>query len=108
MKTRAFLLMVVLMWMAWPTWTLGVDTETLLVIEPGPGNPRNSEGDIVAVRITRSGTFKGKWGDIEPTGEHYAISAFYMLRIEDGMIAENWYLLDTVAIQKALGTYGKA
>jgi len=66
-----------------------------------------AEGDLVVCRITRSGTFSGKIGDREPTGNSASISGFHMARIENGMIAELWYLFDTVAWQKWFGTYGK-
>ena len=33
--------------------TAGAEMESLLVIEPGPENPRNSEGDIIELRDGR-------------------------------------------------------
>ena len=66
-----------------------------------------AEGDKVMVRLTRSGTFEGKWGEVEPTGNYLSAEGYHLARIEDGMIAELWYLFDTVAEEKWSGTYGK-
>jgi sialidase-1 len=37
----------------WPAMVVGGEIETLLVIEPGQGNPRNSEGDIIELKDGR-------------------------------------------------------
>jgi hypothetical protein len=37
----------------WPAFVVGAEVETLLVIEPGEGNPRNSEGDIIELKDGR-------------------------------------------------------
>lgn len=52
-----------------------------------------AEGDFVTCRITRTGTFTGKFGDTEFTGERFHRSGFHMLRIEDTRIAECWYVM---------------
>ena len=44
-----------------------------------------AEGDKVVIRMTRSGTFEGKWFESE---------GYHLARIEDGKIAELWYLFD--------------
>jgi len=36
-----------------PGLAAGADAQTLLVIDPGPGNPRNSEGDIIQLKDGR-------------------------------------------------------
>ena len=66
-----------------------------------------AEGDLVVIRSTRSGTFTEEYGNLEPTGNYASFSIFMMLRIEDGKLAECWYLADTVALEKWTGTYGK-
>ena len=59
-----------------------------------------AEGNLVAFRATRSGTNK-------KNGNHGSVPSFHLFRIENGKIAEYWWLLDTVAAQKFYGTYGK-
>jgi hypothetical protein len=53
MKTRTNCLIAVLILAGWPSLVFGGGKETLLVIEPGKENPRNSEGDIIELKDGR-------------------------------------------------------
>jgi sialidase-1 len=53
MKTRIILLMFLIILSKQPAMAISGDMETLLVIEPGKDNPRNSEGDIIELKNRR-------------------------------------------------------
>ena len=50
--------------------------------------------DLIAVRLTDTGTPEKEWLGIEPTGKSMSISEFAFYRVRDGKIAEMWFLLD--------------
>ena len=53
MKTYTISLIFIVVMMELPASTFGAEKETLLIIEPGQGNPRNSEGDIIELKDGR-------------------------------------------------------
>jgi hypothetical protein len=53
MKTRIHYLIALVISAVWVTSVIAVDSESLLVIEPGKDNPRNSEGDIIELKDGR-------------------------------------------------------
>ena len=61
-----------------------------------------AEGDKVAVRLSIRGTFKGKFGDFEPTGKQINMTAAYFYRFKDGKEAEVTPV-DPHALYRALG-----
>jgi predicted ester cyclase len=61
-----------------------------------------AEGDKVAVRLTFRGTFKGKFGDLEPTGKQITVTAAYFYRFKDGKEMEVTPV-DPGALGRALG-----
>lgn len=62
-----------------------------------------AEGDKVAVRITMSGTHKGSFMGIPPTGKHVSFTGMYIARIADGKIVEHWGEEDGVSLLQQLG-----
>ena len=42
------------------------------------------EGEKLAVRLSFTGTFKGKFGDMEPTGKQINMKSAYFYRFENG------------------------
>ncbi len=62
-----------------------------------------AEGDMVAVFYTVSGTFKGKYGDISPTGKKFSIPAAILARFKDGKQVEAWPFMDSLAFYQQLG-----
>ncbi len=61
------------------------------------------EGDWLAARITYSGTFKGKWGNIEPTGRHFSMTRAVFNRFKDGKLVEGVPYVDTVKFYQQIG-----
>ena len=62
-----------------------------------------AEKDKVWVRTTITGTHKGEYRGVEPTGEKISISAVDIWRIADGKIVEAWAVDDLLDFYKKLG-----
>lgn len=62
-----------------------------------------AEGDRVATLKTFSGTHKGEFIGIPPTGKHVAFDVFDMLRIRDGKLVEHWNVVDMAGMWQQLG-----
>lgn len=62
-----------------------------------------AEGDKVAVRMTATGTQTGEWMGFAPTNKFYSITEFFILRVEDGKIAEYWGVKDGLGQFQQLG-----
>ena len=66
-----------------------------------------AQGDLVAVRFTRTATFDAKWRDLEPTRRTDSVSMFQLVRIAGDQIAESWLVWDSARLEKLLGIYGR-
>lgn len=92
-------------------WPKGPDGLKMLVREWRTGFPDMSEtiddmiaeGDRVVGRFTLTGTHRGPFFGIEPTGRRLEITGIDIVRFEDGRIAEWWYSEDTLGILRQLG-----
>jgi len=62
-----------------------------------------AEGDKVAVRYTMTGTFKGKFGDIEPTGKQINMTSAYFYRFKGGKEVEALPFVDMLAFYQQSG-----
>ncbi len=62
-----------------------------------------AEGDEVAARITMRGTHTGQFLTIPPTGKRVEFSGMYIVRVENGKIAEHWGEEDSVSLLAQLG-----
>ncbi len=62
-----------------------------------------AEGDKAAARITMRGTHRGEFIGIAPTGKRVEFSGMYIVRIENGKIAEHWGEEDSVSLLTQLG-----
>jgi steroid delta-isomerase-like uncharacterized protein len=62
-----------------------------------------AEGDLVVARWTMSGTHRGSWGAVEPTGRSVRFSGVNFFRIAEGRIAEIWNLRDDLGLREQLG-----
>jgi len=61
-----------------------------------------AEGDTVAVRYSASGTHKGEYHDVEPTGHEVEWTGMAMYRLEDDEIAEFLHKLEGVTLKRLL------
>ncbi len=62
-----------------------------------------AEGDKVACRYTITGTHKGEYQGIPPTGNKMTIQVINIFRIADGKIAEWWSQFNTLGMMQQLG-----
>ena len=61
------------------------------------------EGEKLAVRLNFTGTFKGKFGDMEPTGKQFNMTAAYFYRFENGKEVEALPFSDMLNFYQQLG-----
>ena len=66
-----------------------------------------AEGDLVALRFTRTATFEAQWRGLEPTRRTDSVSMFQLVRIAGDQIVESWLVWDSARLEKLLGTYGR-
>lgn len=59
---------------------------------------------MLAFHLTYSGTHKGKFRDIAPTGRKVSWSAMQFRRVENGKFVESWGVSDTDGLLEALGS----
>ena len=62
-----------------------------------------AEGDKVAVRSTWSGTHKGEFMGIAPTGKSVSFGVFDIIRIAGGKFVEHWGQMDNLGMMQQLG-----
>ena len=61
------------------------------------------EGEKLAVRLAWTGTFKGKFGDMEPTGKQVNMTAAYFYRFESGKEVEATPYTDMLSLYQQMG-----
>jgi predicted ester cyclase len=57
-----------------------------------------SADDVVAIRAELTGTFTGPLGAAAPTRQPIAWDSAHFYRVSDGMIAEAWFVTDTLGL----------
>ena len=62
-----------------------------------------AEGDRVAYRMRFTGTHKGPYMGISPTGRKVSFEAMHMLRFSEGKVAEHWSVRDDLTRLRQLG-----
>ena len=62
-----------------------------------------AEGDKVVIRQTWSGTQKGEFMGVPPTGKSVSFGVIDILRIAEGKFVEQWGLMDSMAMMQQLG-----
>ena len=62
-----------------------------------------AEGDRVVARMTISGTHKGEFRGIPPTGKTAVITEMSIYQISEGKIAEGWGVSDMLGLMQQLG-----
>lgn len=66
-------------------------------------NDQMAEGDKVATRVSFTGTHKGTFMDIPPTGKRITITGVCIDRIVNGKIVEEWGEWDMLGLMQQLG-----
>jgi steroid delta-isomerase-like uncharacterized protein len=61
------------------------------------------DDDHVVVAYTLSGTHKGEFNGVEPTGKRIEINGIQIGRFENGQIVERWGSSDELGIMKQIG-----
>jgi steroid delta-isomerase-like uncharacterized protein len=61
------------------------------------------EGDYVAARWTASGTHRGQWGMVAPTGKQVVFSGVNFFRVQDGKVVEIWNHRDDLGLLQQTG-----
>lgn len=62
-----------------------------------------AEGDMVAVRITASGTHDGEFRGSPPTGGRFSVEHVHWHRLADGKLVERWAVRDDLGSAQQLG-----
>lgn len=62
-----------------------------------------AEGDRVVGRMTTSGTHKGQFMGLAPTGKRFTVSEIHILRIANGKVLEHWGVSDDLGMMQQLG-----
>jgi C-1 hydroxylase len=62
-----------------------------------------AEGDKVWVRLTYTGTHKGEFGGLAPTGKKITAMNVDIYRIVNGKLVEYWSVTDSLNILKPMG-----
>lgn len=62
-----------------------------------------ADENMAAVHWTMNGTQEGELGDLPPTGETFSMRALALFRLDDGQIAEKWFVADEVSMLEQLG-----
>ena len=61
------------------------------------------EGDTVAAQMTVSGTHRGQFMNMPPTGKMATWKLMTMYRLKNGQIAELWHVVDALGLLAQLG-----
>jgi steroid delta-isomerase-like uncharacterized protein len=62
------------------------------------------EDDFVVGRWTATGTHRGPWAGVEPTGRKVSFSAVNVCRFENGRVVEIWNHRDDFGLSEQIGT----
>ena len=63
------------------------------------------EGDKIVARNRVTGTHRGEYMGIAPTGARVAYDEIFILRFADGRIAETWGVVDVLSQMRQLGVF---
>ena len=62
-----------------------------------------AEGDKVVGRTTVTGTHRGEFMGLAPTGKSITYNEIFIFRFVDGKVAETWGVVDVFAQMRQLG-----
>lgn len=63
-----------------------------------------AEGDLVAARLTMTGTHRGLWKDLEPTGRAIEVGNMWFFRLRHGCIVDVWEEYDEYGLRRQLAS----
>ena len=61
------------------------------------------DGDLVVARLMVSGTHRGDFMGIPPTGDRVTMEAIHIYRFSEGKLAEHWVARDDLGMMRQLG-----
>lgn len=64
-----------------------------------------AEGDLVVVRFRTEQTHRAPYLGVAPLGTRVSMTVLQMLRLEDGKIAEVWFMFDPLNVMQQLGVF---
>jgi steroid delta-isomerase-like uncharacterized protein len=62
-----------------------------------------AEGDKVVIRMTWSGTHKGEFMGIPPTGKRVSIGVIDVIHMDGGKFVEHWGQMDSMGMMQQIG-----
>jgi predicted ester cyclase len=62
-----------------------------------------AEGDLVVARWSLSGTHRGEFLGLQPTGKEFTLKVIEQYRVKDGQMAEHWNVVDMFGLYQQLG-----
>ncbi|HTI77273.1 MAG TPA: ester cyclase [Mycobacterium sp.] len=62
-----------------------------------------AEGDKVVARNTVTGTHRGEFMGVAPTGKSVTYNEIFIFRFADGLVVETWGVVDVLAQMKQIG-----
>ncbi|MCV7259246.1 ester cyclase [Mycobacterium shimoidei] len=62
-----------------------------------------AEGDKVVVRNTVTGTHRGEYMGLAPTGKSVTYNEIFIFRFVNGRVVETWGVVDVLSLMKQLG-----
>jgi predicted SnoaL-like aldol condensation-catalyzing enzyme len=62
-----------------------------------------AEGDLVAARWSLTGTHRGEFLGIPPTGKEFTLKVLEIYRLKGGKMAEHWNVVDMLGLYQQLG-----
>lgn len=66
-------------------------------------DPALADGDLEASHVVLSGTHRGEFLGIPPSGKSVRFSSADIIRIQDGKVAEHWGSSDTLSLMQQIG-----
>ena len=63
-----------------------------------------AEGELVAFRSTMTGTHRGPFQGLPPTGKSISVAHMHFVRVVEGKTSDLWHVWDTAGLMRQLGT----
>ena len=64
-----------------------------------------ADGDRVVAEVTVRGTHRGEFRGFAPTGNTFEISGFFTFAFEDGLVVEEWNLVNALGMLRQIGLF---